>query len=174
MASGERVFIRGVGSAQYGLGEFRRQQRSASRVVRGGWKLSGTVAGYGDHGTESEGVWLLGPGDEPFLTQTLQVHTVELAPGGKNKGHGHQNEALFYVLEGHGHEIHDGVRYDWKAGDVVMVHNDSVHQHFNDDKERPSRVLVIKAKPLWMFLGLIQQGYLSRASSRETGYEPKD
>ena len=45
------------------------------------------------------------------------------------------------------------------------------------DEERRRRLAlprVIKAKPLWMFLGLIQQGYLSRASKRATGYEPKD
>ena len=158
MGSGERVFIRGVGSAQYGLGEFRRQQRSASRVVRGGWKLSGTVAGYGDHGTESEGVWLLGPGDEPFLTQTLQVHTVELAPGGKNKGHGHQNEALFYVLEGSGYEIHDGRRYDWSKDDLVIVHVDSMHQHYNASATEAAKLIVIKAKATYNFLGLVQQG----------------
>ena len=47
------------------------------------------------------------------------------------------NEAAFYILDGEGYEIHDGIRYDWKAGDVAIVHNNCVHQHFN--ASRPSR-----------------------------------
>ncbi len=54
--------------------------------------------------------WLVGPGDDPFLTQSIQVHLVDLTPGGCNAGHAHQNEALYYVIDGRGHEIHDGER----------------------------------------------------------------
>jgi len=158
MAGEGRVFVRGIGSQEYGLGEFRKRQRAASRVVSGGWVLRGSRAGYGDHGSESKATWLLGPGDDPFLTQTLQVHLVELAPGGKNAGHGHQNEALFYVLEGAGYEIHDGVRYEWSKDDLVIVNNDCVHQHFNASATEPARLIVTKAKATWTFLGLWQQG----------------
>jgi len=46
------------------------------------------------------------------LTQTLHVHLEEYAPGGRTQKHGHVNEAAFYILDGTGYEIHDGVRYD--------------------------------------------------------------
>ena len=46
--------------------------------------------------------------------------------------HGHLNSAVFYVLKGHGHDIHDGRHMQWKAGDVMLVENGCVHQHFND------------------------------------------
>jgi quercetin dioxygenase-like cupin family protein len=101
---------------------------------------------------------MLGPGDDPFLTQTLQVHFVELKAGGSNHGHGHQNEATFYILEGRGYEIHDGKRYDWEKDDFVVVHTDSVHRHFNASKTERALALVVKAKATWMMLGLIQQG----------------
>ena len=101
--------------------------------------------------------WRIGPGDEEFLTQTLQVHFVEIDGGGRNKGHGHQNEAAFYILQGAGYEIHDGQRYDWKKDDFVFVHTDSVHQHFNPYSET-AVALVVKAKCTWMFMGLLQQG----------------
>ncbi len=158
MAEEGRVFLRGLSSEEYGLGELRRRQRAVPRVIRGGWDLSGERAGYGDHGDRSTATWLVGPGDDPFLTQTLQSHTVELLPGGWNRGHGHQNEALFYVLEGTGYEIHDGKRYEWKKDDVIVVHNDSVHQHFNASETERAKCLVIKAKATWVFLGLVQQG----------------
>jgi quercetin dioxygenase-like cupin family protein len=97
------------------------------------------------------------PGDEPFLTQSIQVHFVKIPPGTAMAGHGHQNEAVFYILEGKGHEIHDGERYDWEQGDLVVVHNDSVHAHNNDDPNRRARAIIFKAKATWMFLGLIEQ-----------------
>src|SRR3989442_61976 len=101
---------------------------------------------------------MLGPGDDQFLTQTIQIHFVELFPGGSNHGHGHQNEALFYILEGRGYEIHDGKRYDWEKDDLVVVHNDSVHRHFNADPTCRAVAIVMKAKSAWMYLGLWQQG----------------
>ncbi len=156
----ERIFLRGISAETYGLGELRRRQREAPRVRHpgAGMVVRHESAGYDGLSTDSSAEWLVGPGDDPFLTQSLQVHTVELAPGGANDGHGHQNEALLYVLEGRGYEIHDSVRYDWEAGDAVVVHADSVHQHFNADAERPARGLIFKAKAAWMYLGLWQQG----------------
>ncbi len=153
-----RVFLRGITSEHYGLSEFRRRQRAAPRVPRSGAVVTHASVGYSDASDHSRAVWLLGPGDEPFLTQTVQVHTVELAPGGSNRGHGHQNEATFYILEGRGYEIHDGKRYDWEKDDFVVVHNDSVHRHFNADPNKKAVALVMKAKSAYMYLGLIQQG----------------
>ncbi len=163
----ERTFVKGMASEGYSLTEERKRRLAAPRVIKA--KALPWEGGPGHWNKD-----VLRPSMEPFRTQSLEIHIESEAPGGISHNHGHQNEALFYVLEGRGHEIHDGLRYDWRAGDVVMVHNDSVHQHFNDDPDHPSRVLIIKAKPLWMFMGLIQQGYLSRAATDETGYKPED
>jgi gentisate 1,2-dioxygenase len=97
------------------------------------------------------------------ITQVIYAHYIVLAPGGKSDNHGHMNEAMFYILDGKGHEIHDGVRYDWEAGDVAVVENSCVHQHFNDDPNRPARALVIKAKPLYLFMNLIMQEMVDEA-----------
>jgi mannose-6-phosphate isomerase-like protein (cupin superfamily) len=85
------------------------------------------------------------------------VHFVELPGESSNHGHGHQNEAAFYILEGAGYEIHDDQRYEWEKDDLVFVHTDSVHRHFNPYPEK-AVALVVKAKCSWMFMGLIQQG----------------
>ena len=86
-----------------------------------------------------------------------------LAPGGKSDKHGHMNEAMFYILDGKGHEIHDGVRYNWEAGDVAVVENACVHQHFNDDPNRPARYIIIKSKPLFLFMNLVMQEVVEEA-----------
>ena len=69
------------------------------------------------------------------ITQMFHIHLEEYAPGGHSQKHGHVNEAAFYILDGEGYEIHDGIRYDWKAGDVAIVHNNCVHQHFNASRD---------------------------------------
>ncbi len=169
-----RVFLRGITSETYGLAEFRRRQRAAPRIPRPGAAVDHASLGYSDQGDRSKAWWVVGPGDEPFLTQTLQVHFVELAPGGFNRGHGHQNEAAFYILEGRGYEIHDGQRYDWEKDDLVIVHNDSVHQHFNADPERRALALTMKAKAAWMYLGLIQQGRSGPVTDGDRFGPPED
>jgi quercetin dioxygenase-like cupin family protein len=158
MAKKARVFVRGLSSETYGLGEFRRRQLDAPRVRDDSVVVdTGSGATHSGDSEQSRTWWRVGPGDDPFLTQTVQVHFVELPPQSSNHGHGHQNEAAFYILEGAGYEIHDDQRYDWKKGDLVFVHTDSVHRHFNPYDEK-AVALVMKAKCTWMFLGLIQQG----------------
>jgi quercetin dioxygenase-like cupin family protein len=158
MAKKGRVFVRGLTSETYGLGQFRQEQLAAPRVRDDSVVVdTGDNAAHSGDSAQSRTWWRIGPGDDPFLTQTVQVHFVELPPESSNNGHGHQNEAAFYILEGRGYEIHDDQRYDWKAGDLVFVHTDSVHRHFNPYNER-AVALVMKAKCTWMFMGLIQQG----------------
>jgi len=155
-----RVFLRGIEGEKYDLRAQRHERLHGPHVIHQddrNWKDEKAV-GHEDSSLQSRGKWMVGPGDDPFLTQTLQCHFVRIEPGGSNGGHGHQNEAAFYILEGQGYEIHDGKRYEWQAGDLVVVHNDCRHQHFNASLTIPALALVFKAKALWMYLGLTQQG----------------
>jgi quercetin dioxygenase-like cupin family protein len=145
----ERIFVRELSSSRYGLTERRRERlRTVPRVFTPSSPGAGT----------SENWKIVDPGDDPFRTQSLHVHFVTIQAGGRNDGHGHQNEALFYVLQGNGYEMHDGKRYDWNAGDAVAVHNDCVHWHNNADPDHPAVCLVMKPKPTYLFLGLWNQG----------------
>jgi quercetin dioxygenase-like cupin family protein len=167
-----RVFLRGMSSEQYGLKEFRREQLAAPRVRNDEIVVDDASVGHSGDSKDSRTWWRIGPGDEPFLTQNLQVHFVEIPAGKSNHGHGHQNEAVFYILQGSGYEIHDDQRYDWEQGDLVVVHTDSVHRHFNDGNET-AKALVMKAKSTWMYFGLIQQGR-SGEIEREEEFGPRE
>jgi quercetin dioxygenase-like cupin family protein len=106
------------------------------------------------------------------ITQTFHLHLEEYGPGGKSQKHGHVNEAAFYILDGTGYEIHDGIRYDWKAGDIAIVHNNCVHQHFNADPVKPARALVIKTKPMYLFMNMLFQAQVeARAETAAPGGE---
>lgn len=171
MGENGRVFLRGMTSQQYGLKEFRQAQRAAPRVRGDDVVVDDAKVGHSGDSKDSRTWWRLGPGDDPFLTQTLQVHFVEIPAGKSNHGHGHQNEAVFYILHGSGYEIHDNQRYDWEEDDLVVVHTDSVHRHFNDGKET-ALALVMKAKATWMYFGLIQQGRSGPVENEER-YGPR-
>lgn len=170
--SKSRVFLRGMSSQQYGLKEFREAQLAAPRVRNDEFVADDAKVGHSGDSADSRTWWRIGPGDEPFLTQNLQVHFVEIPAGKSNHGHGHQNEAVFYILEGKGYEIHDGVKYPWEAGDLAIVHVDSVHRHFNDGDET-AKCLVVKAKSTWMYFNLIQQGR-SGPIDREDEFGPRE
>lgn len=94
------------------------------------------------------------------VTQAIEVHLNAIAPHGYGQNHGHMNSAVLYILKGKGHDIHDTRRMDYEAGDALIVENACVHQHFNDSDE-DLVVLVMKAKPLFLFMHMIFQKTVS-------------
>jgi gentisate 1,2-dioxygenase len=143
----DRVFVRAI-QGDYGLNDELKRLRAVPRVRKASEIsfVDGPQA-YSRHYVE--------PKDG--ITQTFHLHLEEYGPGGKSQKHGHVNEAAFYILDGHGYEVHDGERYDWAAGDVAIVHNNCVHQHFNADEHKPARALVIKTKPMYLFMNMLFQ-----------------
>jgi len=142
-----RVFVRGI-QGHYNLKDELARLRAVPRVIKGSeMKFNDGPQAFSRHYVE--------PIDG--MGQTLHIHLEEYAPGGKNQKHGHVNEAAFYILDGEGYEIHDGIRYDWKAGDAVVVHNNCVHQHHNASDTRPARALVLKTKPMYLFMNMLFQ-----------------
>src|SRR5579863_9470416 len=160
----ERIFVRQVSSSRYSLTQERRERLgTVPRVFTPPIPVGGTGKNWK----------IIDPGGEPFRTQSLHGHFVTIQPGGRNDGHGHQNEALFYVLQGKGYEMHDGKRYDWDGGDAVAVHNDCVHWHNNLDSGQPAVCLVMKPKPQYLFLGLWNQGKIGTMPPDDGRWGPR-
>jgi quercetin dioxygenase-like cupin family protein len=95
------------------------------------------------------------------VSQSIETHIEAYGPTAYGQKHGHLNSAVFFVLKGRGHDIHDGRRIEWKAGDIMVVENGCVHQHFNDDPDHEAILLVMKAKPLFLFMHLLFQKMVS-------------
>ncbi len=156
----DRIFVRAIAGA-YNLKDELARLRALPRVRKGREiKFVDGPQAYSRHYVE--------PKDG--ITQTFHLHLEEYGPGGKSQKHGHVNEAAFYILDGRGYEIHDGIRYDWQAGDVAIVHNNCVHnncvhQHFNADPHKPARALVIKTKPMFLFMNMLFQKTVEPRSS---------
>ncbi len=164
----DRIFVRAIQGA-YSLNDELKRLRDMPRVRKAkDIKFIDGPQAYTRHYVE--------PKDG--ITQTFHLHLEEYGPGGKSQKHGHVNEAAFYILDGKGYEVHDGIRYDWKAGDIAIVHQNCVHQHFNADPVKPARALVIKTKPMYLFMNMLFQKQVEPRHREPTpegvGFEPRE
>lgn len=153
-----RIFVRAI-QGEYNLTEELKRLRSLPRVRKG------KEVKFID-GPQTFTKHFMEPKDG--LGQTLHIHLEEYAPGGESQKHGHVNEAVFYILDGEGAEEHDGVRYEWEAGDVAIVHNNCVHQHFNRNPHKPARALVLKTKPMFLFMNMLFQKTITGRKDQPT------
>lgn len=72
--------------------------------------------------------------------------------------HRHQGGVVIFVLEGKGYSLVDGKRFDWEAGDLLLLPmkpGGVDHQHFNLEPDKPSR---------WL-------AFISNSFREHTGYE---
>lgn len=84
----------------------------------------------------------------------LAMFIRHLSPGGCTGVHRHTFEALGYVIEGEGWDVHDGERLDWAAGDALHIPANVWHQHHNANPDRPASLLLITNWPQLMTMGL--------------------
>lgn len=153
--SKKRTFVRALEGT---YGELVHELFSQPRVYHSkDWKWKGGPQNFGKKIINPQAV---------KIAQSIEAHLDVYAPGGYGQKHGHMNSAVFFVLKGKGHDVHDGKRHDWEAGDALVVENGCVHQHFNDDPDDESIVLIMKAKPLFLFMHMLFQKVVS--------YPPKD
>jgi quercetin dioxygenase-like cupin family protein len=163
----DRIFVRAI-TGEYNLKQELKRLRSLPRVIKGSEQpFHSGPQQYSKHFIE--------PKDG--LGQTLHIHLEEYSPGGKSQKHGHVNEAVFYILDGEGAEVHDGVRYEWEAGDAAIVHNNCVHQHFNRSDVKPARALVMKTKPMYLFMNMLFQQTVEKTppvpTPTQLGFKPR-
>jgi mannose-6-phosphate isomerase-like protein (cupin superfamily) len=111
------------------------------------------------------------------VAQSIECHLNAIAPHGCGQNHGHMNSAVLYIIKGRGHDVHDTRPLPYEAGDALIVENACVHQHFNDGDDE-LLVLVMKAKPLFLFMHMIFQKTVQlppgEASPGAGGYSPPD
>jgi hypothetical protein len=146
----KRVFVRALEGT---YGQLKNELFSQPRVYHTkDWKWKGGPQNFGKKIINPQAV---------KVAQSIECHIDVYAPGGYGQKHGHMNSAVFYVLKGKGHDVHDTKRHEWDAGDALIVENGCVHQHFSDDPDDECIVLIMKAKPLFLFMHMIFQKVVS-------------
>ena len=97
---------------------------------------------------------LVAPTDDEAATNNMRMF-VHLIPKHSGK-HTHQGGYSLFILDGEGYTVVDGVRYDWKAGDLILLpikKGGCEHQHFNLNPDKPARWLALNPRPMWEMLG---------------------
>lgn len=83
--------------------------------------------------------WLLGERDG---TPTFAMRQFDVAPGGFTPRHSHPYEHEVFVLEGEGEVFEGAEPHPLRAGDVVFVKPDEIHQ-FRNTGSQPLKFLCL-------------------------------
>jgi quercetin dioxygenase-like cupin family protein len=155
---GNRTYVREVTTDRYDYKDVWEKLREPDRRVVRGSEIPLKAKTSPPEGAQTWGKNLVRPWTG--ITQSLQMHFRVLGPEGYGKKHAHQNEALMYILDGEGYEIHDGEEYKWEAGDLAVIEGGTVHRHYSTDPENLCKALIVKPKGMYQFLHLLYQGFV--------------
>jgi quercetin dioxygenase-like cupin family protein len=92
----------------------------------------------------------------------VDVMAQKIAAGERSGEHRHIFEELLLVINGRGHDLHEGTRHRWEEGDLICIPPMTTHQHVNDGKDTVELVSVWPRQPGHELLGGIEQ--ISNAS----------
>ncbi len=102
--------------------------------------------------------------------ETIDAYMQIIPPASRSGKHRHLAEECLYVLGGKGFDLHvdcdveitdryhwvpqeEVKRFEWKAGDVVYIPPNTIHQHFNADPDRTTRIISATNR-IYKFCGL--------------------
>ncbi|MCL6598143.1 MAG: cupin domain-containing protein [Alicyclobacillus macrosporangiidus] len=117
--------------------------------------------------------------------ETVDVYMQIIPPGSRSGKHRHLAEECLYVLEGRGYDLHQDCdveitdtyhwvpqeevkRFEWKAGDVIYIPPNTIHQHFNADPDNPVR-LISAINRIYKYSGLNDLEQIENAPEYEPG-----
>lgn len=120
----------------------------------------------------------------PVRVSTVDLYMQELPPGGHSGKHRHMSEEFIFVLEGKGHDLHWDAeaeikdkyywklaetpsQWEWEEGDAICIPVNTAHQHFNDDPQKPARILCATNR-MYRYVGYPDLEQLENAP----GYKP--
>jgi gentisate 1,2-dioxygenase len=128
-----------------------RDRRLAAQIAEQRTPPERRVLRLGDREWEGNVQRLVDP-QNGFDDRCLACFVRRLPPGGSSDVHRHSFEAIGYVLRGHGYEIHDGERIDWREGDVVHIPANVWHQHVNLSEDEEAHLLLVTNYPQMVHL----------------------
>jgi len=92
--------------------------------------------------------------------ETVDAYMQIIPPGSHSGKHRHLAEEVLYCVEGRGYDMHQDCdveitdvyfwkpqelvqKFEYKAGDVIYVPPNTIHQHFNTDPDTPMRLISV-------------------------------
>ena len=101
----KRTFVRALEGT---YGEVYKSLYAQPRVIpHSNWKWKGGPQMYGKTPINPQAV---------EVAQSIECHLNVFSPHGYGQKHGHMNSAVFYILHGTGHDVHDGISLPLRGG----------------------------------------------------------
>jgi gentisate 1,2-dioxygenase len=91
------------------------------------------------------------------LLPTMACWIQMLPPGAQLRAHRHTGSAVYYVAQGAGETIIDGVRFVWGRGDIITLPPWALHEHANRSSRDPAVLFSIQDRPVLEALGLYRE-----------------
>lgn len=91
--------------------------------------------------------WYLHPIMEDTVINTLMIYVQKIPPGSRSGRVKTQGGQAFYVWEGNGFTVMDGVKHYWETGAIVQIPlrvKGVIFQHFNSDSKNEVRLLAME------------------------------
>lgn len=88
------------------------------------------------------------------VTPTIGAHAQLLKPGRATRAHRHTGSVVYQVVQGRGHSVIAGRRFDWKKNDIFCVPSWAWHEHANDDQAQDACLFSFNDFPVLRGLGL--------------------
>jgi gentisate 1,2-dioxygenase len=101
------------------------------------------------------------------LLPTMACWVQMLRPGSRLKAHRHTGSAVYYVVQGAGETIIDGVRFTWGRGDVIVLPPWALHEHANTSSHDAAILFSIQDRPVLEALGLYREEALTQGGGHQ-------
>ena len=102
------------------------------------------------------------------VMKTITAWIQMLRPGIHTKAHRQVNSSVYYVFEGRGATIIEGVRFDWEKGDMFVIPSWTYHEHLNESKRDPAILFSIQDTPILVALGKYREEALLTNGGHQT------
>lgn len=114
------------------------------------------LASLGAWAPDPEDGWLIEyvrPGGGHVL-RTMACYLQALPGGFAGRAHRHTHSTLYYVAEGRGRTVVDGLELEWEAGDFFVVPSWSSHAHHTSSSAGRAVLFSVTDRPVFEALGL--------------------
>ena len=92
--------------------------------------------------------WYLHPVMEDRVINPFVFYVQKILPGSRSGRVKTQGSQIFYIWEGKGYTIMDGVKHYWEEGACVLLPLKPlgvIYQHFNTDREKEALLISVEA-----------------------------
>ncbi len=91
--------------------------------------------------------WYMHPAMDDTVINLFMIYVQKIPPGSRSGRLKVQGSQIFYVWEGKGYTVMDGIKHYWEKDDLIQIPlrpKGVIYQHFNGDPNNPVQLLSVE------------------------------